>query len=73
MSYGLIDSRFTKKYNLKRILICPKAIVRFNTMSKEGVKEIVIVRLDINGYVEERAFLYVVSRLASYNIILGRP
>ena len=48
-------------------------MVRFNTMFKEEVKEVVIIQLDINSYVEERAFLYVVSRLASYDIILSRP
>ncbi len=73
LSYGLIDSRFARKHNLKRIPIRPRAMVGFETVSQEEVREVAVVRLDIDGYIEERAFLYVVPRLASYDMILGKP
>jgi hypothetical protein len=73
LSYGLIDSRFAQKHNLKRIPIRPRAMVGFDAVSREGIQEIAIVRLDVDGHVEKRAFLYVVPRLASYDMILGRP
>ena len=71
--YGLIDSRYARKHNLERIPIRPRAIVGFDVRSEEEVTEVAVLRLDINGYAEEKAFLYVVPRLASYDIILGRP
>jgi len=35
------------------------------------INEVVVVRIDIDGYIEEKVFFYVVLRLATYDLILG--
>src|SRR5271168_1756144 len=73
LSYGLVDSRFAQKHNLQRIKIRPRTMMGYNETNEEVVDEVAVIQGDIDGHVEKRMFLYVVPRLASYNIILGLP
>lgn len=73
LSYGLCDSRFAQKHSLERIKIAPRQVEGFDAIRKSIIDEVAVVRSDINGYEEQRTFLYVVPRLASYDIILGLP
>jgi hypothetical protein len=43
----------------------------FNAPSGAKISKVTVMSIDINGYVEERAFTYIVPRLALYDIILG--
>jgi predicted aspartyl protease len=73
LSYGLVDSRFAQKHNLQRIRIKPCTMTGYNETNEEVVSEVAVIQGDIDGHIEERMFLYVVPRLALYNIILGLP
>jgi predicted aspartyl protease len=72
LSYGLIDSRFTRKHNLQRIKISPRIMTGFNVLISGLINEVTVVQLDIGGH-QERVFLYNVPRLAKYDMILGLP
>jgi hypothetical protein len=37
------------------------------------INEVTVIRIDINGHIEEKVFFYVVPRLATYDLILGMP
>ena len=51
----------------------PYTIIGYNKTNKEVVSEVVVVKGDIDRYIEKRIFLYVILYLALYNIILGLP
>ena len=72
LSYGLIDSRFVRKHNLERRHITPRAMTAFDAPTSGMIREVAAIELDIGGY-RQKAFLYVVPRLADYDIILGLP
>lgn len=72
LSYGIIDSNFATKHNLRRIPISPRVMVGFDAPTPFGaVTDVAVVSIDIDGHYEERAFFYIVPRLASYDMILG--
>jgi hypothetical protein len=73
LSYGLIDSRFVARHKLERIKISPRGITGFDAPSDEEISEVAVISMDIDGHSEEQVFLYVVPRLASYDMILGMP
>ena len=73
LSYGLIDSRFAARHKLERIEISPRGITGFDAPSDEEISEVAVISMDIDGHSEEQVFLYVVPRLASYDMILGMP
>jgi predicted aspartyl protease len=70
-SYGLVDSRFATKHNLQRIPISPRDVTGFDAPSGAKISEVAVMSIDIDGHVEERAFAYIVPRLALYDMILG--
>lgn len=70
-SYGLVDSRFATKHNLQRIPIHPREVTGFDALSGDKISEVAVMSIDIDGHLEERAFAYVVPRLALYDMILG--
>jgi hypothetical protein len=43
----------------------------FDREVPEIIREVAVFRIDINGYYEPRAFLYVVPRISSSDMILG--
>jgi predicted aspartyl protease len=73
LSYGVIDSRFVRKHNLPRLQIAPRSLTGFDGPATGQIDEVAAVRIDIDGHVEEKAFFYVVPRLATYDLILGMP
>ena len=73
LSYGIVDSRFVRKHNLPRLSITPRMIEGFDDISKDQITEVAECNIDIDGHCEERIFLYVAPRLASYDMILGLP
>jgi hypothetical protein len=72
LSYGLCDTRFARKHNLPRIPIKPRDITGFDGKASSTVNEVAVVSLDLDGYREERVFMYV-TPIGDYNMILGMP
>jgi hypothetical protein len=73
LSYGLVDSRFATRHNLQRLEIPPREVTGFDALSDDTISEVAVISMDISGHSEEQVFLYVVPRLASYDMILGMP
>ncbi len=68
--YEIITSCFTRNHNLQCMKIKPCIITEFDEPSDSSVNEVVVVQIDINRHQKLRAFLYIVSKIASYNLIL---
>lgn len=71
-SYGICDDRFARKHSLQRIQIEPRTIEGFDDLRLPTIREVVSLKIDLDGY-EHEAFFYIVPRLASYDVILGQP
>lgn len=72
LSYGLCDSRFAQKNNLKRIPIKPREVTGFDGKVSSSVDEVAVITLDLEGYRETRVFCYVLP-IGHYDMILGMP
>jgi len=46
-------------------------ITRFDKPSNSSVNEVTVIQIDINRHQKSRTFFYIVSKLASYNLILS--
>lgn len=71
-AYGVISSGFACSRNLKRMDIDPRTVKSFNG-SHETILKVVCADMDVGGHTRHRAYMYVVSRLRGYDLILGRP
>jgi hypothetical protein len=71
LAYGIIDSHFVTKHNLKCMPIEPRSITSFKGVSTSYITEVAWMSIDINGHREEKVFFYVVLKLASYDLLLG--
>ncbi len=69
--YEIITSHFAKTHNLQCMKIRPHMIMRFNEPSNSSVNKVAVVQIDIDKHQKSRAFFYIVSKLAFYNLILG--
>jgi len=69
--YEMITSCFARNHNLQCIKIRPHMITEFDEPSGSSVNEVVVVQININKHQKSRAFFYIVSKLASYDLILG--
>ncbi len=69
--YEIITSCFARNHNLQRMKIRPHMIIEFDEPSGSSVNEVAVVQIDINRHQKSRAFFYIVSKLASYNLILS--
>jgi len=69
--YEMITSCFAKNHNLQRMKIRPHMITEFDEPSDSSVNEVAVVQIDIDRHQKSRAFFYIVSKLAFYNLILG--
>jgi len=69
--YEMITSHFVKNYNLQCMKIRSHMITGFDEPSGSSVDEIAVVQIDIDRHQKSRAFFYIVSKLAFYNLILG--
>jgi len=68
--YKIITSCFAKNHNLQCIKIKSYTITEFDEPSDSSVNKVAVVQIDINKHQKSRAFFYIVSKLASYNLIL---
>ncbi len=68
--YEIITSHFARTHNLQRMKIRPYMITEFDEPSDSSVDEVVVIQIDIDRHQKSRAFFYIVSKLASYNLIL---
>ena len=73
LSYGLIDSRFVHKHNLTCIPISPRSLTGFDGPATGEINSVASVRIDIDSYIEERLFFFIVPQLESYDMILDLP
>jgi len=69
--YEMITSHFAKNYNLQRMKIRSHMITEFNESSNSSVNEVTVIQIDINKHQKSRAFFYIVSKLAFYDLILS--
>ncbi len=69
--YEIITSHFARNYNLQCMKIRPYMITEFDEPSDSSVNEVAVAQIDINRHQKSRAFFYIVSKIASYNLILG--
>ena len=72
LSYGLCDSRFAQKNNLTRLRIEPRTVSGVDGHVTAEINEVAVVRLDLDGYREERVFLYI-APIGHYDMILRLP
>ncbi len=69
--YKIITSHFARNHNLQCMKIRPHMITEFDEPEDSSVDEVAVVQIDINEHQKLRAFFYIVSKIASYNLILG--
>ncbi len=69
--YEIITSYFARNHNLQRMKIRPYIITKFDEPSNSSVNEVTVIQIDIDRHQKSRAFFYIVSKLASYNLILS--
>ncbi len=69
--YKIITSCFARNHNLQCMKIRPHMITEFDEPSDSSVNEVAVVQINIDRHQKSRAFFYIVSKLASYNLILG--
>jgi len=68
--YEIITSCFARNHNLQCMKIRPHMITGFDEPSSSSVNEVAVIQIDINKHQKSRAFFYIVSKIASYNLIL---
>ena len=69
--YEMITSCFARNYNLQCMKIRSHMITEFDEPSNSSVNEVTVIQIDINRHQKSRAFFYIVSKLAFYDLILG--
>ncbi len=69
--YEIITSCFARNHNLQCMKIRPHTITGFDEPSDSSVNKVAVVQIDINRHQKSRTFLYIVSKLAFYNLILN--
>ncbi len=69
--YEIITSCFAKTHNLQCMKIRSHMITGFDESSDSSVNEVAVIQIDIDRHQKSRAFFYIVSKLTSYNLILG--
>ncbi len=69
--YEMITSCFARNHNLQCMKIRPCMITGFDEPSDSSVNEVTVIQIDINRHQKSRAFFYIVSKIASYDLILG--
>ncbi len=69
--YEMITSHFARNHNLQCMKIKPHMITEFDEPLNSSVDEVAVIQIDIDKHQKSRAFFYIVSKLASYNLILS--
>ena len=60
--YGIVDSKFIKKYGLKRIKIIVPNMQRYDGLANDVCNKVISIRFNINGHVKN-SFCYVAFKL----------
>ena len=68
--YKIIDLQFARKHNLLRINISFRFLKNLDNSNNETITKIAVVKMNINSYTENKAYLYVILKFSSYDIIL---
>ncbi len=69
--YEMITSCFARNYNLQCMKIRSHMITKFDEPSDSSIDEVAVIQIDINRHQKSRAFFYIVSKLAFYDLILS--
>jgi len=69
--YEIITSCFVKNHNLQCMKIKPCTITEFDEPSNSSVNEVAVIQIDIDKHQKLRAFFYIGSKIAFYNLILN--
>ena len=69
--YEMITSHFARTHNLQCMKIRPYMITEFDEPSDSSVDKVAVIQIDIDKHQKSRAFFYIVSKIAFYNLILG--
>ncbi|KAI0993514.1 hypothetical protein K3495_g14670, partial [Podosphaera aphanis] len=72
LSYGLCDSSFAQKNNLKRLKIRPREVIGFDGKVASSVRDVAVVNMDLDGHRQSKIFLYA-APTGYYDVILGMP
>ena len=72
LSYRLYNPRFTRKNKLTRLKIILRQVTGIDGKLTAVINEVIAVNLNLDGYREEKVFLYM-SLIRHYDIILGMP
>ena len=72
LSHRLYDPRFIRKNKLTRLKIILRQVISIDRKLTAVTDEVIAVNLDLNGYREEKVFLYV-SLIGHYDMILSMP
>jgi hypothetical protein len=69
---GLCDPRFARRHSLTRLKIAPRQVTGVDGKLTDETDEVVAIKLDLEGHVQDKVFLYV-ALISDYDIILGMP
>lgn len=72
LSNGLCDPRFARRHGLTRLKIEPRQVTGVDGKLTDETDEVVAIKLDLEGHIQEKVFLYV-APIGDYDIILGMP
>lgn len=70
LSYGLCDPSFAQKNAFTYVQIEPQTVLGVDSCVIAKINEVIVVYLDLDGYKEERVFLYM-APISYYDMILG--
>jgi hypothetical protein len=70
--YRLYNPRFIRKNKLTRLKITLCQVIGVDGKLTAIIDEVIAINLNLDGYREEKVFLYV-SLIGHYNMILGMP
>jgi hypothetical protein len=72
LSNRLCDPRFARKNGLICLKIITRQVTGVDGKLMDETDEVVAVEIDLDGYRQEKVFLYI-ALISDYNMILGMP
>ena len=70
--YGIVSDRFVRRHQLTCVQIEPRALQSVEGVTENAVSRIVSLDLDIGGHRQHGVYVYVVSKIEGYEMILGK-
>lgn len=71
-AYGLIDAKYARKHQLRRVPITPRSVYAYDDQPSEKVEAVVKLDVDIGG-ARSIAWAYEVRQMKDQDVILGLP